>query len=129
SQLYEGRGESVKLAAQEGVVPVEGFGAKLRLLEELGVEGIELSSWKLFERLPEVKRELAGSSVKVCAICPGVHAVLIAAEKEERARRIEGLKALLKAAGELGAAGVIVVPVFGGPPFPDLRPWKSDVEI
>ncbi|MFS8513966.1 MAG: sugar phosphate isomerase/epimerase, partial [Planifilum fulgidum] len=67
--------------------------------------------------------------VKVCAICPGVHDVLIAAEKEERARRIEGLKALLKAAGELGAAGVIVVPVFGGPPFPDLRPWKSDVEI
>ncbi len=119
----------MKLAAQEGVVPGEGLGAKLRLLEELGVEGIELSSHELFERLPEIKRELSHSPVKVCAICPGARDVLIAAEKEERARRIEGLKALLRAAGELGAPGVIVVPVFGRPAFPDLRPWKSDVDL
>lgn len=103
--------------------------SKLRLLEELGVEGIELSSSGLPERIPEIRRELASSPVKVCAICPGAHDVLLATEREERVRRVEGLKALVRAAGELGAVGVIVVPVFGRPVFPDLRPWLSDLEL
>lgn len=110
-------------------MPREGLAAKVRLLEELGVDGIELSSWGLHERIPELKRALASSPVKVCAICPGVQDVLLAAEKDERTRRIEGLKGLVRAAGELGAVGVIVVPVFGRPVFPDLRPWRSDVEL
>lgn len=128
----------MKLACQEGIAPGATLQEKLDNLAQLGYDGIEFwgaqfldtdSGGMRKERVAEVRRLTEGHSVKASTICAGYRGALLDSDRRERDRAVEDIKTLLYAAGEIGAVGVIVVPLFGGPRISDLSPYASAVEL
>ncbi len=119
----------MKFAAQERLVPGESFKQKADCLSALGYEGIELSGERLSERIVEIKSVLHDSPIQATSICGGYKFGLLFPDKADRDQSREEIKHLLTLAGEVGAQGVIVVPIFGESRVPDLSPWKTTMEI
>ncbi len=119
----------MKLAAQENLVPGGTFEEKVRVLKELGYEGVELRGDQLSQRVVEIRDALRKVGLEAACVCGGYNFGLLAADRREREESMRQLRDLLSAAGEVGAQGVIVVPIFGPPKLPDLAPWKSAREM
>jgi len=119
----------VKLACQEGMVPGSSLEEKLENLEKYGYDGIEFGGRNLWERVDEINKAAAKSKVKPASICAGFGGCLLDPAKGERDRAVEDIKRLLSAAADIGAVGLIAVPIFGPPRIPDLSPYKSAVEL
>ncbi len=119
----------MKLAIQENLLSEGSFLEKLKQAEKYGFEGIEVWGHNLSERKEEIKKALLKSKVTVSTICAGYRGSLLSAKKEERDTAVKDIKELLSIGGDLGAVGLIVVPIFGPPKIPDLSPWKSAKEL
>jgi len=119
----------MKLAAQENIVPGKNLREKFANLEKYGFEGIELWGKGIVEREKEIIKVSSQSSVKVTTICAGYEGCLLSDKKEERERAVKDIKSLLKVASNIGAVGLIVVPIFGPPRLPDLSPWMGVKEL
>lgn len=121
--------EKMKLSCQENLAPGKTLKEKLDNLAKYGFEGVEFWGMDLRERLDEVKSEMGRSPLKVSTICAGYRGSPLSPDPEERRTALEDAKALLEAAAELGAVGLIFVPVFGPPKLPDLSPYKKPEEL
>jgi sugar phosphate isomerase/epimerase len=119
----------MKWAAQENLVPGASFAEKAHRLAQLGYEGIELRGDDLTSRVEEVQRGLLASGLKATCVCGGFKHGLLFPQREEREASMRQIEALLRAAGEIGAQGVIVVPIFGGPQVPDLSPLHTAPQL
>ncbi|MBI2940119.1 MAG: sugar phosphate isomerase/epimerase [Chloroflexi bacterium] len=119
----------MKLACQEGLVPGQSFAEKLANLHRWGYEGVELNGRGLRERVPEIKAALAASPVRASTICGGFTPLLLSPDKPTRDQTIAEMRALLAIAAEVGAVGLIFVPLFGKPEVPDLSPLSTPVEL
>jgi sugar phosphate isomerase/epimerase len=119
----------MKLAFREELTPGESLPAKLAWLEEVGIDGIELSAASLDLPADEVRRIMADSSVAAANVAGSVD--LLHPEPHMRTQAIELMRSRLDLAGQLGAkAGVLVVPQFGRQSrLPDLSPLKSAIEL
>jgi len=121
--------DEMKFAAQEGLVPGLTFADQLKLLDKLGYQGVELSGVRLAERVPEIRAALKNSEVSATCVCGGFKFGLLFPKKEDREEAIMQIQGLLSAAAQVGALGVIVVPIFGPPQLPDMAPWKTAREL
>lgn len=119
----------MKLACQEGLVPGESLDERLERLQSWGYEGIEFWGGGLKERVPEVQAAMKKSTVQVSTICAGYRGCILDTSPKERELAIGDIRDLLYLAADLGAAGLIFVPVFGAPRVPDLRPLNSPEEL
>jgi sugar phosphate isomerase/epimerase len=128
----------MKLACQDGMAPGNTLQEKLDNLAQFGYEGIEFWGAQFLdteqggmrkERVAEIKRLTANHSVKPSSICAGYRGALLDADRRERERAMQDIETLLYVAGEIGATGVIVVPIFGSPRISDLTPYASAVEL
>ena len=119
----------MKLSCQEGMVPGETLAEKLENLARYGYEGVEFGGGGLAERKKEVLKATKGSGVQVSTICSGYRGVPLSVRKEERDLAVEDIKMLLDLSVELGAVGLIFVPIFGPPQVPDLSPYKTSLEL
>ncbi|HIE08989.1 MAG TPA: sugar phosphate isomerase/epimerase [Armatimonadetes bacterium] len=122
----------MKLACQENLVPGKDLGEKARKLEAWGFEGMEIWGGRFINgelKIDDVRKALEGTKVKVSSLCAGFRGSLLSPDPGERKQAAEDIKELLTIASELGAVGVIVVPIFGPPKIPDLSPWKGVREI
>jgi sugar phosphate isomerase/epimerase len=119
----------LKLAVQENMLPGATLAEKLDNLEKYGYDGIEFGGGGILERVKEIKKALKGRKVKASTICAGYPGCPLAADKAERDQAIAGAKELLKAAGDIGAVGLIFVPIFGGPRLPDLSPHRDAIQL
>lgn len=122
----------MKLACQDNLVPGADLAEKARKLEEWGIEGMEIWGRSFVEgdlKVEEVKKALEGTKIKVSTLCAGYRGSLLSPDLSERRQAEEDIRKLLTIASELGAVGVIVVPVFGPPRVSDLSPWKGVREI
>lgn len=128
----------MKLACQEGMAPGNTLQEKLDNLAQFGYEGIEFWGSQFLdtenggmrkELVAEVHRLTERHPVKPSTICAGYRGALLDADRRERERAVQDIETLLYAAGEIGAVGVIVVPIFGGPRICDLTPYASAMEL
>jgi len=119
----------MKLACQEGLVPGANLGEKLANLQKAGYEGMEVGGGGLANRVKEIKDAAASSPVKVVSVCAGYGGCPLDAGRTEREKAGEDVKRILDATAEIGAVGMIFVPIFGGPRIGDLSPWKTAVEL
>jgi len=117
----------VKLSIQENLLPGRSLAERLAAAERLGFEGVEFWGHDIQARMKEIKDALSTVKVKVSTICSGYRGDLLSPLPGEREAAVDGIGDLLAAAAELGAVGVIVVPTFGGPKLPDLRPFYPSV--
>ena len=104
----------MKLAIQTLRLPGETMAEKFAAAARTGYDGVEVSVGPFFDLgqgFDEVKAASAESGVPVAAICThSIHDPLVP-DPNERALRFAGLADLLRMADDLGAAGVISVPV------------------
>ena len=119
----------MKLACQEGLVPGNSLPERLERLQAWGYEGIEFWGGGLRERLPEVQSALQSGSVRASTVCAGFRGSPLDAEPRERECAVRDIKDLLYVAADIGAIGLIFVPIFGGPRIPDLRPLASPEQL
>lgn len=119
----------MKFAVQENLVSGRSFAEKVDVIQSYGYEGIEINGECLKERLNEIKDGLHNSGVSAAAICGGYKFGLLYPDPKDREQSRREIKELLALGSEIGAEGVIVVPIFHGPLVPDLSPWKSAKEI
>ncbi|MFH0944543.1 MAG: sugar phosphate isomerase/epimerase family protein [Planctomycetota bacterium] len=107
-------GTVLKLSSQEGRIPGATLAEKIDRMAEWGFSAIEPSGGGLPGRIDEYRTALADGKVKVSAVCAGFKGCLISHDKAQRELAATTIKELLKAAGELGSTGLIVVPAFHG---------------
>ena len=120
----------MKLAAQEGLVPGASLEEKLDKLAAWGYEGVEFwgSDW-LVQNAASVRNIVEKAGLKVSTVCAGYRGSVLDPDPNGRKQAVEDIKARLTAAAELGAVGLIFVPIFGPPKLPDLTPYKSAVDL
>ncbi|MFQ6096382.1 MAG: sugar phosphate isomerase/epimerase family protein [Armatimonadota bacterium] len=119
----------MRLACQLGMTPGNTIKEKIANLERWGYEGVELHGRGLADTIDEVKAAVKDSSVKVCTICAGYRGVPLDTDRAQRDLAVSDAKEILSMAGDLGAVGMIFVPIFGGPRMPDLSPLYSPIEL
>lgn len=120
----------MRLAIQEKMLPGRDLAERAQRAREFGFEGIEFwGSDALGERVGEIRRALGDAGLATACLCAGFRGSPLSKERHERQQALEDIEALLARAGELGATGVIVVPIFGQAQVPDLRPWKAAAEL
>ena len=102
----------LRLSFQEGVTPGETLAEKLDFMEKLGIVGFEPGGKGLAGRVPEIKQALQGRDIQVSAICAGFDGFILAEDPAVKAQFDTTMRDIVRAAGELGSTGVIMVPVF-----------------
>ena len=110
----------LRLSFQEGLTPGDNLAQKLDFMENLGVTGFEPGGRGLAGRVQEIREALQGRNIKVSAICAGFDGFILAQDPEVKAQFDQSMREIVRAAGELGSTGVIMVPAFNGqqPVFP-----------
>ncbi len=102
----------LNLGSQEGRLPGASLKEKVANLVAWGGVGLELGG-NPKGRIQEIRDAIAGTNVKVSALCWGAHkGDLVSLDMEKRKKGIEDLKDALATAGELQSTGVIFVPCF-----------------
>ena len=102
----------LKLGSQEGRIPGKNLAEKVATLEKWGGSAIEPGGRGLPGRVKDIKKALAGTNIKVSAICAGYEGALISSDPAEREKAVASMSEILKAAGELESTGLIIVPAF-----------------
>ena len=102
----------LRLSFQEGLTPGETLADKLDFMESLGVTGFEPGGRGLAGRVTEIREALQGRNIRVSAICAGFEGFILAQDPEVKAQFDTSMREIVRAAGELGSTGVIMVPVF-----------------
>jgi sugar phosphate isomerase/epimerase len=97
------------------------------LLQSLGYDGLELGPEFLSGTPDSILKELEGTGIIISAIVGSIK--LLDTDPKIRAEAIELDRRRLEMARELGASGVIEVPVFGPNRFQDLSPLMTPREI
>lgn len=100
----------VRLAVR-GPFPQKDLRARAELLARLGYQGIELGPEYLDQTADQIRQQLGGTGISVSAIVGSIK--LLDPDPEARAAAIELDRKRLELAKELGAVGVIEVPMFG----------------
>lgn len=122
----------MRLAIQTILLPGDGLEAKFSNAARYGFDAVEVvvnPEFDLAENLPAVLRAKRASGLPVSNICTHpIHDPMLP-DPTERQRRLATLAVLMSLADELGASGVISVPVRPPHVFPDLSPWKSRYEL
>ncbi len=120
----------MKLACQDSLVPGETLEEKLDRLAAWGYQGVEFwgSDW-LVENAEEVRKKVEAAGLKVSTVCAGYRGSLLDGDAVVRQQAFGDIEARLRAAGQLGAVGLIFVPIFGSPRLPDLSPFKTAIQL
>jgi len=102
---------------------------KLDHLAAYGYEGIEFGGRGLKERVAEIVKATENHPVKPSTICAGYGGCPLDADRGQREIAMRESKELLAVAADIGAVGLIFVPIFGPPRLPDLSPLYSPVQL
>lgn len=102
----------LRLGSQESRLPGATLKEKVANLVAWGGVALELHG-NPRGRMAEIREAIAGTPVRISALCWGSHkGDLVSTDPERQRKGIEDLREALSTAGELGAAGVIFVPCF-----------------
>lgn len=102
----------LNLSSQEWIIPGKDLKEKLAHMEAWGFDGFEVGGGGLANRVKEIRDAMAGSRLRISAVCAGYSGALISDDENERKKAVQTIKEILIPAGELGSTGLIVVPAF-----------------
>ena len=111
SKAGQNRENDVPLMAVRGPFPSRDLGERAALLFRLGFQGIELGPEYLGMGVDGIRSRLRDSGIRVSAIVGSLK--LLDPDPEVRAEGVKLDRDRLRMAAELGASGVIEVPIFG----------------
>jgi sugar phosphate isomerase/epimerase len=105
--------DKLKISVIDTLCPGHSLQERLSLLEQLGIEGIELESalsWPLQEKKKFVHDLLSTSKVKLSSVLIGYQGNLLSKNKEKRKKALNRIKEYMKACAELDGVGVVTIP-------------------
>ncbi len=118
----------MKLGIQTAHLPGHTLDEQFAAAARYGFDAVEVTvgpAFDLRERYDDVRRAIERSGLPVCAICThSMHDPLLP-DLDERRRRFAGLTELITMADELGAAGVVSVPVRPPHTFPGVTDLET----
>jgi len=119
----------MRLAIQHHLVPGTSLTEKFERAAAYGFDGIELTAWGLSRPFIE-EREAIGAAMRasglpVASLCTMRDDDFVHPDAEERVNRFRKLVDLLRFADEIGAAGLIGLPIRQPLVMPDLTPWAD----
>jgi sugar phosphate isomerase/epimerase len=122
----------MKLSIQTLLLPGKSREEKFTNAARFGFDAVEVvvnPHFDLAENLAEIQAAMQSSGLPVSDICTHPIHDPILPDCAERQARLRVLAELMALADELGASGVICVPVRPPFEFPDLSPWKDRYEL
>jgi len=105
--------DELKISVIDTLCPGHSLREKLCLLEQLGIEGIELESalsWPLHEKRKVAHDLLSSSRVKLSAVLVGYQGNLLSRNKNMRRRALNRIRKYMDTCAELGGIGVVTIP-------------------
>ncbi len=114
-----------RFAVQTLLLPGRDLAEQFANAAAYGYDGVEVAvgpSFDLGDRLAELRSAAASSGLPVAAICTHPMHDPLHSDTAEQRRRLAALAQLLDQADELGAAGVVSVPIRPGGAFPGADP-------
>ncbi len=122
----------MKFAIQEDMLPGQNSAEKFAAAKALGFEGVEVwGGSDLAGRVPDIAEASLRTGVPVAAVhhvmAPGCQ--ILAPLDRERESGLERLRDSITCACDLGAYGVILMPVSGRGHLPDLSPYLTAEEL
>lgn len=103
----------IKLATQNKPFFSDSLKEKLEEVKEFGFDGLEADGDIFLDRFEELKAAVKETGVPVTSVCGGYRGWIGDFEEERRKSAIEDISLILKRAGELGAAGIVVPAAWG----------------
>lgn len=120
----------MKVGLQLGLIPGKTVADKVSWAADNGVEGIEISAGRYDPGdLTPVRKELENAPVPVVSVCGNTSFDFLDPDPKKRQASIDASKTFLALAGDLGAVGQIVPPIFGPPRIPNLLPYKDAITL
>ena len=119
----------MKLSCQEGIVPGRDLNERLDNLAKYGFEAIEFRGSDLYGRAEEIIKATSAHQIKPSSISVGYRGCLLSDEKNERELAVSDIKQLLLIAKEIGALGLVTVPIVGETQIDDLSPYGNQSRI
>ena len=119
----------MKLSCQEGIVPGRDLNERLDNLAKYGFEAIEFRGSDLPGRVEEILKATSGHQIKPSSISVGYRGCLLSGKKDEREIAISDIKQLLSIAKEIGASGLVTVPILWEAQINDLSPYKNKYQL
>jgi sugar phosphate isomerase/epimerase len=122
----------MKIGIQAGLLPGKDLKEKFEMAKKIGFEGIEIGGRIFFENeeiVKEYKKISEDTGIPISSICAGYRNYLLEPDPENRRKAREDIKKLLEIGREIGAIGLILVPIFGPPKITDLSPYKNAYEL
>jgi sugar phosphate isomerase/epimerase len=120
----------MKLAIREWVMYGKSLEEKFQNAKKDGFEGVELTGPNQRARMPEVRKAMASTGMKISMAGGGA---IFTAQKEKLSSVVASLSEAVEVAGELGAVGILVTPSFAFMPkeplVPDLSPLYSPRQL
>ena len=126
----------MKLSAHQTLLAGANLSERFQRAAECGLDGIELAfgrTARVYDLHAEIDRAMTASGLPVGSICGNYEGPIIHPDPDERESRLADLIRTLEFADEIGARGVIVVPVFSptfqpemSPPMPDMSPFADE---
>ncbi len=126
----------MKLSSHQHLLPGADLSQRFQRAAECGLDGIELSfgrSARVYDLQAEIDKAMAASGLPVGSICGNYEGPIIHPDLVERASRLADFIRTLEFADEIGARGVILVPLFSpkfqpetAAPMPDLSPFADE---
>lgn len=105
----------MKLSVHEMMLGEQPIAEKFAIVKECGFDGIDLRGDLMAGRIDEVTQLIAETGVTVPNIYGRITTPLVARTERQRAEAMELVRDRLAGAQAVGAANVIVVPIFGPP--------------
>lgn len=122
----------MRIALNDWVLPGATFDARCAVAQAAGAHGLELNAARLENDWHECAAALERHGLQAAAIMHDRDGSEPSILDPDPAVRNEGLRRLHRSidlAGDLGAAGVILVPAWGDLTLPDLMPYKSPAAL
>jgi len=121
----------VLLSVQDSLLPGADVIEKMRAAAVMGFDAVELRASELLNMPPPLTRQAGRLPIPVSSICTNPQQDPVVEDREVRDSRLATWRDLIRMAGDLGARGIIMVPIRRPHRLPDLSPLytSSDLEL
>lgn len=104
---------NLRMSIIDTLCPRDNLLGKLELLEQIGIEGIELEtalSGAVLDKIKSVHEALSSSRVRLSTVLIGYQGGLLARNRDVREKTLEEIKRYIEVCARLDGAGVVTIP-------------------
>ena len=119
----------MKLSVQDSLIPGADVVERMRTAARLGFDAIELRSAEVLAAPENLLRNIGSLPLAVSSIVTNPQQDPVVEEREVRESRLSAWRDLIRAAADLGARGIVMVPIRRPHRLPDLTPLYTSSEL